>query len=832
VQAIAIAGSFLWLFILPPCLVAICGTRVGGRSLALGLLILLTALPFVLLARRASRSPGWSSLAASVAFLAVLSGALALDGLLALLPLPNANLQAVLRAVGLLLYGLVVIHGAARLVGIAPACLREWFGLDRFRSTPFLLALASAALITLPWPLTGALGDRWTSLELVLRSLAYVLPVLPLVWGFGFLLLHRSYRRPWSAALASLVGYVVFLVGRVRLGPGVAPSAGLDLALLLPPALLLTELRARRGGIYPLLPLAWAVHAVPLLFVDLRDLALQNPALSHLLGYLAGTALGFFLGLIFWAGRQLLRGWAKRRGKEPGARLALGSALLLALLALGAWGTLYARFGTPGFADDGFLIVLAEQADLSPAYAISDRQARLQFVYDRLRETALRTQGPLRAELEALGLPYRPYYLVNMIRVDGHRRWMGHFRNFPGVAEVRLNPNVRRYPQVLSLSSLIPSEDPPVGLEPNLEAIHADQAWELGVTGEGIVVAGQDTGYDWQHPLLRAHYRGWNGQRAEHDYNWHDAWEGSLEPSDPDEQHGTHTMGIIVGDDGTGHRTGVAPGARWIGCRNMRRGLGNPGAYIECLEFFLAPYPIGGDPFRDGDVGYAPHLVNNSWGCPPFEGCDPETLRTAVEAMRAAGILLVVSAGNDGPACGTIHTPPANYEAVLTVAATDNQGKIAEFSSRGPAGTVLKPDIAAPGVNIRSTIPGGGYRRASGTSAAGPHVAGAIALLWSADPTLIGQIEATRALLCRTAQPLPVDQECRADASVCACGGITGVPNNVYGCGLLDAGAAVRAALAEGKGGSILSPTCTDTLYAMGHRSSLRQAPGPTVQGR
>ncbi|MGC8874855.1 MAG: S8 family serine peptidase [Chloroflexia bacterium] len=790
-RRVAIAGSFLWLIVVPPCLVAACGRSTAGRLAALGLLVLLATVPFLVLARRASRSPGWSTCASSAAFLSVLSGAWAIDGGLALLPYLSAGVRMWVRATGLLLYLLLIARAIPRLLRM-PASLREWLGLESFRTAPFLLGLASAAWITLPWPLTGSLGDRWTSLELALRSLGHLLPVLPLVWGVGFLLLHCTFHRSWVAALATLFGYAIFCVGRAQFAPGVAPSTGLDVALLLLPSLLLTELRARRSGLYPLLIVTWAAHAVPLLFVDLRDLEVQNPAASHILAYLVCAVVAPLLGLLLWAGRRILEWRARRRG-NPNPRAALWSALLVAFLALAAWGSLYATLGEPGFADDGFLIVLREQADLSPAYQISDRRTRLQFVYDRLRETALRTQRPLRAELDALGLPYRPYYLVNMIRVDGHRRWMAHFRNRPDVAEVRLNPNVRRYPRFLALSSWIPEEDVPAGLEPNLEAVHADIAWELGVTGDGIVVAGQDTGYDWRHPLLRPHYRGWDGQTAHHDYNWHDAWDGSPEPVDPDDQHGTHTMGIIVGDDGAGHRTGVAPGARWIGCRNMRRGLGNPGAYIECLEFFLAPYPIGGDPFRDGDVTYAPHLVNNSWGCPPFEGCDPETLRLAVEAVRAAGILLVVSAGNDGPACGTIHTPPANYEGVLTVGATDNLAEIADFSSRGPAGSTLKPDIAAPGVDILSTVPGGGYRSASGTSMAGPHVAGAVALLWSADPQLIGQFEATRDLLCRTARPIPVEQKCRSDRVVCACGDAFGVPNNVYGCGFLDVGAAVRA---------------------------------------
>jgi hypothetical protein len=242
----------------------------------------------------------------------------------------------------------------------------------------------------------------------------------------------------------------------------------------------------------------------------------------------------------------------------------------------------------------------------------------------------------------------------------------------------------------------------------------------------------------------------------------------------------------------------------------MRRGLGNPGSYVECMEFFLAPYPHGGDPFHDGDVSLAPHVVNNSWACPDVEGCLPDTLRGAVDALRAAGIMMVTSAGNDGPACGTLTTPPATYDAAFSVAATDDTRVVAAFSSRGPVHGSIKPDVAAPGSDVRSSVSGGGYGYADGTSMAGPHVAGLVALLWSADPGLIGDVDATESIICQTAAPRPVDIACPSDGSVpqgtqaglpegpsCACGGVTGVPNNVYGCGFIDVEAAVRAVIAR-----------------------------------
>jgi subtilisin family serine protease len=338
----------------------------------------------------------------------------------------------------------------------------------------------------------------------------------------------------------------------------------------------------------------------------------------------------------------------------------------------------------------------------------------------------------------------------------------------------------------------------------------------MGITGQGIVVGGQDTGYDWQHPALRRAYRGFNEGQVNHAYNWHDAWSDSLAPFDND-FHGTHTMGTIVGDEGETNHIGMAPGAKWIGCRNMERGLGNPASYTECMEFFLAPYPPGGDPFRDGEVSMAPALINNSWGCPNIEGCDDTVLEPATEALRAAGIMMVVSAGNEGPGCQTVTEPPARYDAVFSVGATDRVGGITGFSSRGPvpqATDLLKPDITAPGANIRSSVPGGGYATADGTSMAGPHVAGLVALMWSANPALIGQIDETENIIRQSAQPVNMTLTCAPSltegepsvlaqieaeaipAPPCACGAVSGSPNNVYGWGEIDALEAVKMALA------------------------------------
>jgi subtilisin family serine protease len=469
-----------------------------------------------------------------------------------------------------------------------------------------------------------------------------------------------------------------------------------------------------------------------------------------------------------------------------------------------------------------FLVVLREQADLSGAEALTEKVEKGRFVFEALRAQAEVSQGPLLARLEAAGVPSRSFYLVNMIEVEGNRALAEELAARRDVSSVASNPQVRLEPEppIEQQTDVSPSASrvtPAAAftVEPNIAKVGAPDVWARGFTGQGIVVGMADTGVTWDHPALKDHYRGFNGAAVSHDYNWHDAIHnarignpcGSDAPTPcDDEGHGTFTTSLVVGDDGVGNQIGMAPGARFIGCRNMDEGDGTPARYTECFQFFLAPTDHNGQNPRPD---LAAHVVNNSWGCPPSEGCtDPDVLRAAVENLRAAGIVAVFAAGNSGPACSTISDVPAFYDAAFSVGATTISDTIASFSSRGPitvdGSNRLKPDISAPGENVRHALPPSGYQSDSGTSFSAPHVTGAIALLWSAAPQLIGQVSATIDLLKRTAVPLTSTEDC---------GGFSGsiVPNPVFGFGRLDVALAVNAAAPPARPKAVVVPRRSGT---------------------
>ncbi len=319
-----------------------------------------------------------------------------------------------------------------------------------------------------------------------------------------------------------------------------------------------------------------------------------------------------------------------------------------------------------------------------------------------------------------------------------------------------------------------------VGQTPGLMALEAVRVWnELGIDGTGALVGNIDTGVDGTHPALASR---WRGNVAPASECWRDALGGgTTSPSDGD-GHGTHVMGTITGFT-PADSIGVAPGALWIADNSINQDaspeLDND--VLGALEWFTDP---DGDPLTTDDV---PDVVQNSWGVNESFGypdCDSRWW-AAIDNCEAAGVVLTWSAGNEGPGGTSLRSPadraadPYNAFSVGSTLAFPPY-EISSFSSRGPSGCggphATKPEVVAPGSDIESSFPGGGYGFLSGTSMAGPHVAGVVALMRSANPDI--DVQTIKLILMDTATDLgPVGEE------------------NTYGHGIVNAYEAVLAAL-------------------------------------
>ncbi len=453
------------------------------------------------------------------------------------------------------------------------------------------------------------------------------------------------------------------------------------------------------------------------------------------------------------------------------------------------------------------VLELESQADiLSADHALKRERAgraeRHRRVSDALQRAARASQPPVLealTDLRALGqvTTVTPYWIANVIRISATREGIltlssrADIRMVYPQERVHLIEPVRRGPRTRpSLSEGSRGEG--IGIPPGLAAIQAPRVWfELGVTGQGALVGSLDTGVDGHHPALADRWRGNNG------HPWQACWldvqgGGVTYPRDPYE-HGTHVMGTMTGrSDATGDTIGVAWGAQWIAAN----GIGNDPFDLEtdiiaCFEWFADP---------DGDLSTiddVPDVIQNSWGVSEWQGYADcaDIWNLVIDNCEAAGIVVLFSAGNNGPSPSSLDSPADRATtkfSCFSVGAVDATNyawpfPIAEFSSRGPSpcttmpGFLIKPEVCAPGVRVYSSIPDGQYVEQDGTSMSGPHVAGVVALMRSVNPDI--EVDAIKQILMDTARDEGAPGE-----------------DNDYGWGCIDAYEAVLSCLGGGYG--------------------------------
>jgi bacillopeptidase F len=443
------------------------------------------------------------------------------------------------------------------------------------------------------------------------------------------------------------------------------------------------------------------------------------------------------------------------------------------------------------------IVIMSDQANIknlntSLKAERAPMKVRHQRVLSALQTAASRSQGDIVNYLEAKKgegsvKGYTRYWIMNLIVVQSTKEELERIAARSDVEIVEENFRVSLIQPVGDRSKSVEIPTKGIGVTPGLRAINAPRVWyELGITGLGRLLGNIDTGVDGTHPALTSR---WRGRHAP----WQECWRDAVGFGDtiPHDYygHGTHVMGTLCGLGVlTGDTIGVAWGAEWIADNAINQNTG-PEFDNDILDAFQWVADPDGNPSTTDDM---PDVVQNSWGIDHrFSGyvdCDYRW-QTVIDNCEAAGVVVTFSAGNEGPSAQTLRSPanicntPTTNFSIGAVDAT-HYGfpyPIADFSSRGPSdcdGTTKKPEVVAPGVQVYSSVPGGTYEQYGwdGTSMAGPHVAGVVALMRQANPDL--DVDSIKQILMNTAVDLGTHGE-----------------DNAFGWGIIDAYAAVSAVL-------------------------------------
>lgn len=442
------------------------------------------------------------------------------------------------------------------------------------------------------------------------------------------------------------------------------------------------------------------------------------------------------------------------------------------------------------------IVIMADQADVKSLDASlkaerATRRERHTRVVSALKSAASRSQGNILDYLQASTdqgsiKGYTPYWIMNLVVIQVTVSELAAIAARPDVEMIESNFRAGLIEPVGDESGPVVIPDKGIGVTPGLRAVKADSVWyQLGITGLGRLVANLDTGVDGAHPALTGR---WRGNHAPWQECWKDALGyGTTYPVDY-HSHGTHVMGTLCGlGAATNDTIGIAWDAEWIADNAINQAVTSEfdNDVLQAFQWFADP---DGNP---GTIEDVPDVVQNSWGIDSrfgydYQDCDYRW-QEAIENCEAAGVVVTFSAGNEGPnaqshrsPANICNTPTVNFSVgAVDAEAYDFPFPIAYFSSRGPSdcdGTTIKPEVSAPGVSVYSSYPGGGYTRMSGTSMAGPHVAGVVALMRQANPN--ADVQTIKNVLMQTARDLGPAGE-----------------DNDFGWGVIDAYEAVLAVM-------------------------------------